>query len=235
MDTNVLIIDDDEKLIELLSQFLQGYNYNIRCANKPSQADKILMSWRPDIVILDLMMPEKNGLDYCQDLRQKFSFPIIMLTAKGEVADKVLGLEMGADDYMPKPFEPRELVARMRALLRRGEMQNANAKTDMPSVFSFANIEVNFDVESLQVNGEQIPITYTEFQLLKILIQNKNCNVSRDQIMDNLKGLEYQAYDRSIDVQISRLRSKLGDDAKHPKLIKTIRSRGYRLTVPENS
>ncbi|MBN1500452.1 MAG: response regulator transcription factor [Spirochaetes bacterium] len=219
----VLIIDDDEKINMLLSQYLTKYNFITTSAVKPSDGFKIIESTPPDIIILDIMLPEMDGFEVCKKIRERHNIPIIMLTARGDVTDRIVGLEIGADDYLPKPFEPRELVARIQTILRR--MDGTNNK----SVKKFHDIEIDYKAHTLLKNGNEISLTTLEFYSLKLFTENPGMTITREMLYEKLKGYEDESYDRSIDVLISRLRQKLDDDPKNPKYIKTIWGAGYKF------
>jgi len=218
----VLIIDDDERLAALLTEYLGRFNFEVTTAVHPEAGLRALRSGDPDIVILDVMLPEMDGFAVCRRIREFSRVPIVMLTARGEVTDRIVGLELGADDYLPKPFEPRELVARIQAVLRRGA-----AGAD--EVLKAGALEVNWTSRSARLDGRELDLTGAEFELLGLLVRNRGRVLSRDRIMDETRGVDWDAYDRSIDVLVSRLRQKLGDDAKRPRFIRTIRGSGYRF------
>ena len=218
----VLIIDDDERLGALLTEYLGRFNFEVTTAVHPEAGLRALRGGDHDIVILDVMLPEMDGFVVCRRIREFSRVPIIMLTARGEVTDRVIGLELGADDYLPKPFEPRELVARIQAVLRRGV-----AGAD--EVLKAGTLEVNWTTRSARLDGRELELTGAEFELLGLLVRNRGRVLSRDRIMDETRGVDWDAYDRSIDVLVSRLRQKLGDDAKRPRFIRTIRGSGYRF------
>jgi len=220
MTTRVLIIDDDERLNELLTEYLARFNFAVTSATHPDAGLRALKTAPPDILILDVMLPGMDGFAVCRKVRETSRIPIIMLTARGDVMDRVVGLELGADDYLPKPFEPRELVARMQAVLRRG-------KTDDAEIVRSGLLEVNWTTRSATLDGDDLELTGAEFELLGLLVRNRGRVLSRDRIMDETKGVDWDAYDRSIDVLVSRLRQKLRDDAKKPTFIRTIRGSGY--------
>jgi len=220
MAQRVLIIDDDVKLNDLLVKYLGKYDFNVISAVTPQAGLKILKDSPPDIVILDVMLPEMDGFAVCREIRKSSSVPVIMLTARGEVTDRVVGLEMGADDYLPKPFEPRELVARMQSILRRSTPHR-------PSVVQYGALDISFESHSASLDGKILDLTTLEFMLLAFLAQNPGVVLDREKIFERLKGYDDEALDRSIDVLVSRLRSKLDDDPKHPKFIKTIWGTGY--------
>ncbi|MDX1699108.1 MAG: response regulator transcription factor [Melioribacteraceae bacterium] len=223
----IYIIDDDEKLNSLINEYLSGYGYKIKSFENPLTALKTLGQNLPDLIILDIMLPEMNGFDVCKEIRKSFNVPIIMLTARGEVMDRIVGLELGADDYLPKPFEPRELLARIQSILRRVK---GDANTEWAE---FGELFVDFGKRIVTINGKQIELTTMEFELLTLFVRNSKRVLSRDSIMENLRGMEWEAYDRSVDVLISRLRQKLNDSRKNPKFIKTIWGTGYKFVGDE--
>ena len=216
----VLIIDDDEGLNALLTEYLGRFGFSVRAVNHPDAGLRELTADPPDLLILDVMLPEIDGLAVCRKVRETSRVPIVMLTARGDVAERIVGLELGADDYLPKPFEPRELVARMQAVLRRG------GKEDEDTVRVGA-LELNWTTRLAQLHGQPLTLTTAEFELLGFLVRNRGRVVSRERILDGTRGIDWEAYDRSIDVLISRLRQKLGDDPKQPLYIRTVRGIGY--------
>lgn len=218
--TRVLIIDDDEGLNALLTEYLGGFGFSVRTVGHPDAGLRALKTDPPDLLILDIMLPETDGLTVCRKVRETSRVPIIMLTARGNVTDRIVGLEMGADDYLPKPFEPRELVARIQAVLRRG------SKEDEETVRA-GGLDVNWTTRSVQLDGHALALTTAEFELLGFLVRNRGRVVSRERIMEGTRAIDWEAYDRSIDVLISRLRQKLGDDPKRPAFIRTVRAIGY--------
>jgi DNA-binding response OmpR family regulator len=217
----VLIIDDDEKLNTLLTEYLGQFGFAVRTAAHPEAGLRLLKADVPDIVILDVMLPGMDGLAVCRKVRETSRVPIVMLTARGSVMDRIVGLEMGADDYLPKPFEPRELVARIQAVLRRG------APADADDRLRAGDLEVNWTRRSASLGGDPLPLTTGEFELLGLLARNRGRVLSRERIMDETRGVDWEAYDRSIDVLVSRLRQKLGDDPRQPRYIRTVRGTGY--------
>ncbi len=221
MNQKIIIIDDDEKLCELLIDYLSKYGYQVLTSPLPSEGIELIDKHKPDLIILDVMLPEMDGFEVCKKIRQDSSIPIIMLTARGEVTDKVVGLELGADDYMPKPFEPRELVARIQSVLRRSKAD------DISSVLKFGELTVNLENHEVIINGEEIELTSTEFELLTLFVKHPGKVLSRDQIMEWVSGIEWESFNRSVDVLVSRLRHKLMDDPKHPIYLKTIWGTGY--------
>ncbi len=221
--TRVLIIDDDEKLSALLMEYLTQFGFSVRAVPEPESGLRALKHDPPDIVILDVMLPDMDGFSVCRKVRESSRVPIVMLTARGDVMDRIVGLELGADDYLPKPFEPRELVARMQAVLRRG----ASTTTDEPQTVRVGGLEVNWSTRDANLEGQALALTTAEFELLGLLVRNRGRVLSRERIMDETRGIDWEAYDRSIDVLVSRLRQKLGDDAKRPAFIRTVRGAGY--------
>lgn len=186
-----------------------------------------------DLVILDVMLPGEDGLTLCRELRARSNLPILMLTARGDDLDRIVGLEMGADDYLPKPFNPRELLARIKAVLRRARALPDNLSAPSHSYARFDGWELNFDTRTLtDPAGVAVELSGAEFRLLKIFVERPHRVLNRDQLMDLLHGRDTEPFDRSIDVQVSRLRQRLGDDAREARLIKTVRGEGYVFTAP---
>ncbi|MFV0431327.1 MAG: response regulator [Alphaproteobacteria bacterium] len=237
--TRVLIVDDDKEIRELVAKFLSQHEFEC-CAAEDAKVMDALLENEPafDIVILDLMMPGEDGLSVCRRLRvsEYKKLPIIMLTAMGEETDRIVGLEMGADDYLPKPFNPRELLARMKAVLRRSQAITEEVVAENPEDIS-ANYYFNdwvFESSKrilVDGNGVQYPLSTGEYQVLCVFVERPQRVLSRDQLLDLARGREAILFDRSMDVQISRLRKKLGDDPKSPTYIQTIRGGGYKFGV----
>lgn len=221
MKATILIIDDDRKLNELLERLLGQFGYLVHWATHPEQGMKKLRQISPELVILDLMLPGMDGFEVCRLIRQTSTVPIIMLTARGELTDKVLGLELGADDYLPKPFEPRELVARIKSVLRRTRTR------DSLQTQSYGPLTIDFAKRIVNMDGEAVELTTNEFAALALLVSHPGQVMDRDQILQELRGIDSDAFNRSVDVTISRLRQKLRDDPKRPALIKTIWGTGY--------
>jgi DNA-binding response OmpR family regulator len=219
----VLLIDDDEALCGLLGEYLEPFGFAVKVANHPDDGLRAIASDAPDIVVLDVMMPGMDGFAVCRKVRETSRVPIVMLTARGGVMDRIVGLELGADDYLPKPFEPRELVARLQAVLRRG----AHAAED--DVVRVGALEVDRRARAARLDGRPLELTTAEFELLGLFLRNRRAALSRDRILEATRGLDWEAYDRSIDVLVSRLRQKLGDDPRNPTFIKTVRGIGYRF------
>ena len=221
--TRVLIIDDDEKLNALVAEYLERFTFTVRSVVHPDDGLHALRIDPPDIVILDVMLPDMDGFAVCRKIRETSRVPIVMLTARGEVTDRIVGLDLGADDYLSKPFEPRELMARMQAVLRRG------ASVDADDSVRVGPLEMNWTTCSARLDGHLLSLTSAEFELLGLLVRHRGRVLSRDRIMDETRGIDWEAYDRSIDVLVSRVRQKLGDDPRQPAFIRTVRGAGYRF------
>ncbi|MBY0372317.1 response regulator transcription factor [bacterium] len=225
MAKKILLIDDDEKLIALLAKYLSQFDLEILSALRPSEGLRVLQEQKPSLVVLDLMLPEQNGFEVCKEIRKRGNTPVIMLTARGDVADRVVGLELGADDYMPKPFEPRELLARIQSVLRRSESPAPASK----EVLSLSGLELDPNKREAKLDGRVLDLTTMEYDILYFFATHAGVALSRDQIMDHLRGIDWEAYNRSIDVLISRLRQKLRDDPKRPRFFKTVWGTGYQF------
>ncbi len=220
--TKLLLIDDDRKHSELLQAYFKRFGINLVCAGDAEDGFRKLNREDPDLLLLDVMLPGKDGFEICREVRKTSNVPIIMLTARGDVIDRVSGLEIGADDYIGKPFEPRELVARVQALLRRSE-SSANPGGRL----EFEGLEIDIDTRTVEVDGAAIDLTSMEFELLLILARRPGKKLSRDEILSELRGIDAAILTRSVDIMISRLRSKIGDSLKPPKFIQTVWGRGY--------
>ncbi|MFC1891818.1 response regulator [Thermodesulfobacteriota bacterium] len=228
MTEKVLIIDDDAKLLKLLREYFEGNNFKVLTLSDDTEVLSTLKSESPEIVILDVMLPGKDGLEILREIRKEYDLPIIMLTAKGEDTDRIVGLELGADDYLPKPFNPRELLARMKAVLRRYSVDNRNEKGTKEDIYiKSGDITLNTAAQVLLINDNEIELSTTEFKLLQVLMKNPNTVLSRDQLMNLARGKDFMAFDRSIDVHISKLRTKIETDPRSPKYIKTVWGTGY--------
>jgi two-component system OmpR family response regulator len=225
----VLVVDDDQAIRELLAEYLSKNNFDVITAEDGIEMDKQLLIHHPDLIILDIMLPGDDGFVLCQRIRQTSHVPIIMLTANSDEMDRVLGLEIGADDYIAKPFSPRELLARIKALLRRTQFANEENQASVKARYLlFSNWKLDTKQHILtDQNNEEISLSGADFQLLTLFLENTNSAISRDQICQALHGRDAFANERGIDVHLSRLRQCLKDDAKSPKIIKTIRGAGY--------
>jgi DNA-binding response OmpR family regulator len=222
---NILVVDDDAGLRELLQQYLGAQGYHVATVADGTAMDTHRAGHPVDLIILDLMLPGEDGLSLARRLRTQSDLPIIMLSARGEDVDRIVGLEVGADDYLAKPFNPRELLARIRALLRRSDSSH-DPVGDTASLH-FGNFVLNIDTHDLLKDGSNIPLTAGEFNLLRIFVEHPNRVLSRDSIMDMLKGYERSPFDRSIDVRVTRLRRKIESDPNNPVYIRTVWGEGY--------
>jgi DNA-binding response OmpR family regulator len=220
MAERILMIDDDDRLAGMVSDYLGGAGFRLTIAGTARDGEALLKRESFDAVILDLMLPDGDGLDLCRRLRGTTDVPILMLTARGEPMDRVIGLEIGADDYLAKPFEPRELQARLRAILRR-------KGTPPRDVLRFGRLEIDKDARAVRLDGEDKPLTGYQFALLLTLAERAGRVLSRDALMDLMKGEKLEAFDRSVDVHISRIRAAIEDDPKKPRRIVTVRGTGY--------
>ncbi len=225
MAAEILIIDDDTRLSAMVSDYLSNAGYSVREAETGAGGLDALSRQPPDAVILDIMLPDTDGFEVCRKIRQTSQVPIIMLTAKGEETDRIVGLEIGADDYLPKPFNPRELLARLKAILRRSTRMNEPA--DHHSRLVYGDLVIDPESRMLTLGGEEKFLTSYQFDLLVAMANAAGRVLSRDQLMDLVKGEELEAFDRSIDVHISRIRAAIEADPKHPRRIITVRGAGY--------
>lgn len=221
----ILIVEDDQRLAELTQEYLQGDGaFEVSIEADGARAVERIVNERPDLVVLDLMLPGEDGLSICRRAREQYDGPILMLTARADDLDQVLGLETGADDYVCKPVRPRLLLARIRALLRRRETPEAPGNIKR---LQFGPLVIDSALREAWLREQQIELTGAEFDLLWLLTSNGGRILSREEIFAQLRGIEYDGQDRSIDVRISRIRPKIGDDPEHPRLIKTVRGKGY--------
>jgi two-component system phosphate regulon response regulator OmpR len=237
LKTRILVVDDDLRMRDLLVRYLGGEGYEVKAAADAAAMDKLLARERYDLVVLDLMLPGEDGLSICRRLRSENAAPgtapaIIMLTAKGDDVDRIVGLEMGADDYLPKPFNPRELLARINAVLRRKTPAGPPGAPAEGGTFQIGEFSLNLSTRTLTRADKPVPLTTGEFSVLKVLAQHPRQPLSRDKLMELARGREYEVFDRSIDVQISRLRKIVEDDPAHPKHIQTVWGFGY-VFVPD--
>ena len=224
----ILIIDDDAEMTSLLSEFLTDYKYSVQIYHNPLEALEFLQKNSVDIVLLDIMMPEMDGLSVLRKIREHSEVPVMMLTAKGDVSDKVVGLELGADDYLPKPFEPQELIARVQSILRRVKFSNS-----MVDVVEFNGLIVDKVKEEVVLDGEVVHLSTSEFEALTLFIDNNNEVLDREFLVENLRGIQWQTFDRSVDVLVSRLRNKLGETPNKTRFLKTIHGVGYKFVAKQ--
>jgi len=221
-----LLIDDDAKLASLLANYLTKFEIELNTTTEPTLALELIAEHEPDLIILDVMMPKMNGFEVCSGIRKKYKIPIIMLSARGESFDRVKGLDLGADDYIAKPFEPRELVARIHSLIRR--VTNEGEHQYQQDIF-----EVNAIRREISMDGQILSLTNMEFELLELLLASPGILFSRDEILKHLRGIEAKIFSRSIDILISRLRQKIEANPKEPRFIKTVWGKGY-MFLPRN-
>lgn len=226
--SKILLIDDDEKLAGLLGSYFERFDLDLISATLPSAGLDKLASEDPDLVILDVMLPEQDGFEVCRTIRKTSKVPVIMLTARGEVTDRIVGLEIGADDYLPKPFEPRELVARIQNVLRRIGPQAPDVER-----LEFRDLVINTERRVVELEGDTLDLTTMEYQLLVLFAMNPGRTYSRDEILNELRGIDAQIFSRSVDILVSRLRQKLNDTAKQPRFIKTVWGTGYTFVGEE--
>ena len=222
MTATVLIIDDDQALCERLAGYFALFDLKLEAAHTPSEGLARLADCAPRLLLLDVMLPEQDGFSLCKAIRASHQLPIIMLTARGELTDKVLGLEIGADDYLAKPFEPRELVARIQVLLRRNQ-----GSEPVPGSWQFEHLTIHPQQHQVELDGAPVKLTGMEFRLLALLAASPGKVFNRDELLNELKGIDADVYSRSIDILMSRLRQKLGDTPKQVRFIKTLRGVGY--------
>jgi DNA-binding response OmpR family regulator len=223
MVERILLVEDDPRLAEMLSEFLGQAGFAVTVAPLGATALERLAGADYDAVVLDLMLPDMDGLDVCRRLRTRADTPVLMLTARGEPIDRIVGLELGADDYLPKPFEPRELLARLRAILRR--RARATAPGEKP--LTFGRLEIDTAAHAVRLDGAQCELTGYQFDLLVTLAKNAGRVLSRDALLDAVKGEQLESFDRSIDVHVSRIRAAIEDNPKKPRRVITVRGSGY--------
>jgi two-component system OmpR family response regulator len=229
---HILFVEDDPEIRGLVADFLRENGYRVSVARDGSEMDQLLGASRVDLLILDIMLPGEDGLSLCRRVRAANSLPVIMLTARGSEIERVVGLEMGADDYLTKPFSTHELLARIRAVLRRTQALDVPASAGRPSVLTFAGWVLNLGARRLQsADGTRVPLTGAEFELLVAFCEHPNRVLTRDQLLDLTRGRAPSPFDRSVDVQVSRLRRKIEENPKDPALIQTVRAGGYIFTA----
>lgn len=223
MVERILLVEDDPRLAEMLSEYLGQAGFSVTVAPLGATALERLAGAEYDAVVLDLMLPDMDGLDVCRQLRTKADTPVLMLTARGEPIDRIVGLELGADDYLPKPFQPRELLARLRAILRR--RSRATAAGEKP--LTFGRLEIDTAAHAVRLDGVLCELTGYQFDLLVTLARNAGRVLSRDALLDAVKGEQLESFDRSIDVHVSRIRAAIEDNPKKPRRVITVRGSGY--------
>lgn len=217
----ILLIDDDRKLGSMVHDYLIENGFNVTIAVNGAQGIECHQSRSFDAIILDLMLPDMDGLEVCRKIRTRDNIPVLMLTAKGDPFDRVIGLEIGADDYLPKPFMPRELLARLRAILRR-------SRSDKPDAIArFGRLEVDREALEIRLDGRRCDLTAYQYQIVDVMSQAAGRVLSRDYLLTNIQGIDVESFDRSIDVHVSRIRSEIEDDPKHPRRVITVRGAGY--------
>ena len=222
----ILIIDDDHELTDLLVEFLSDFKYETIVFHCPLEGLKYLKKNSVDLLLLDFMLPEMDGFQVLRKIRESSEIPVMMLTAKGDVADKVVGLELGADDYLPKPFEPRELVARIQSILRR-----VVASKSLLDVIEFDGLSIDKIKEEIILDGSSVYLSTSEYEALILFVDNNNQVLDREFLVENLRGIRWQTYDRSVDVLVSRLRNKLGETPTKTRFLKTIHGVGYKFVA----
>ncbi len=227
MNKNVLVIDDDEKLNALLKDYLARFDFSVQSVTQPEDGLELLKKNLPDIIILDIMLPGMDGFEVCKRIRKTYDVPILMLTARGEVTDRIVGLELGADDYLPKPFEPRELAARIQSILRRIKERGKSEK------LKFGNLVIDLEKQEVTLAGEKIEFTTMEFEVLALFVRNPGKVLTRDRIMERTHDMDWEAFNRTVDVLVSRVRQKLKDDPKSPRYFRTIWGKGYKFIGDE--
>ena len=220
----VLIIDDDIQLSGLIGEFLESFNYDVYSKHTPKEGLAFLNETGADIVILDIMLPGMDGFQVLRKIRENSTIPVVMLTARGEVTDRIVGLELGADDYLSKPFEPRELLARIQSILRRSQSPGS-----MVDVIEFDFLTIDKLKQEVLLEDEVVHLSTTEYEALLLFAENPGKVLDREQLVENLRGITWQSYDRSVDVLVSRLRSKLGETPANTRFIKTVHGVGYKF------
>ena len=222
MVERILLVEDDARLADMLLEYLGQAGFGVAVASLCAAALEKLSDAEYDAVVLDLMLPDMDGLNVCRELRAKYDTPVLMLTARGDAVDRIVGLELGADDYLPKPFEPRELVARLRAIMRRRVRGTTGDNS-----WRFGRLELDIGARAVRLDGKPCELTGYQFDLLVALAKNAGRVLSREVLMDLVKGEEFESFDRSIDVHISRIRAAIEDNPKKPRRIITVRAAGY--------
>jgi DNA-binding response OmpR family regulator len=220
----ILVVDDEKKIVEIIQAYLEREGYQVLSALEGKNAIALAQNQHPDLIVLDLMLPEISGWDVCRMIRKESDVPIIMLTARDEVTDKIIGLEMGADDYVTKPFDPKELVSRVKAILRRTE-----SKTSQKNIIQIADLFIDIDKRQVKRGETGIELTPNEFDILRVMAENPGRVFSRMQLLDKVQGDAYEGYERTIDSHIKNLRKKIETDPEHPRYVITVHGVGYKL------
>jgi two-component system alkaline phosphatase synthesis response regulator PhoP len=233
MSKKILVVDDELKMVKLVRTYLESAGFQVAVAHVGQKALAVFRHEQPDLVVLDLMLPHIDGLDVARAIRRTSDVPIIMLTARAEEADRLVGLELGADDYVVKPFSPRELVARVRAVLRRASPQAGEAGPARPQVIAVGDLSLDLGRREARLAGRPIALTTVQFDLLAVLAQSPGRVFTRLQLLDAVQGEAFEGYERTIDAHIKNLRRALGDDSRDPRYILTLRGVGYKLAEPE--
>jgi DNA-binding response OmpR family regulator len=228
MKCRILLVEDEENIVELLKLYLEDAGYEVKVASNGAESLRLFKEFKPDLILLDIMLPEKDGLDVCREVRKSSQVPIIMLTAKDTETDKVVGLELGADDYVTKPFSPRELMARIKAVLRRSSSPIQTEK------ITFGELTIDLKCCEVYLKSRRVDLTATEFEILKVLVVNPRQVFSRERLMEKVWGYDFYGGLRTIDVHIKHLREKLSDQAERPRYIETVRGMGYRFIGEKN-
>ena len=218
----ILIIDDDKKLTDLIEEFLGSNKFKVKSIHESINALAELEKYNPDLIILDITLPEMDGFQVLRTIRKEHDTPVIMLTARGEISDRVVGLDLGADDYMPKPFEPLELLARINSILRR-----VNEPSSLVDILEFEGLLVDKMKQEVVLDGKPVHLSTTEFEALVLIAEHAGETLDREFLVENLRGIQWQSFDRSIDVLVSRLRNKLGETPERTRFIKTVHGVGY--------
>ena len=229
---HLLIVDDDKEIRNLLTDYLEQADYRVSAVGDGKAMRRVLEANRIDLVILDLMLPGEDGLTLCRELRGKTNLPVLMLTARGDEVDRIIGLEMGADDYLAKPFNPRELLARIKSVVRRAQALPPNMETDKVHTLRFAGWTLDVATRNVTAaDGLVVPLSGAEYRLLRVFLDHPQRVLAREQLLELANGREAILFDRSIDVLVGRLRKRLRDDSREPVLIKTVRGEGYVLAT----
>ncbi len=234
-EMKILIVDDDKKLCRLVADYLEPMGYQVEAAHDGAQGLEMILEGDFHAVILDVMMPQMDGFEVLKRLRRESDIPVLMLTARGEETDRIVGLEMGADDYLPKTFSSREMLARLRAVTRRhSRSELPAASAGKKNLLAFGDLQVDLNARTVRLSTEKLNLTPIEYDLLISLARSSGRVLSRDQLLDAVAGRSYDVFDRSVDVHISSLRRKLGEDPRNPRFIQTVRTAGYMFKVPED-